>query len=342
MNLHIKPIDNNVVNCNYNAGGGKIQWIDTAKALGLILVFWGHLLYYGTLEGVNQAIYSFHMPMYFILSGIVMRGNKLSFIENLRKRFNRLLKPSMAFIILSLPVYFLFQLKSDDPISIKHIISVTFYIHGMVAYNDPIWFFICMFQVLVIADALNLYDVQRKYKMYLLIGSFFAGYLLYKVHFVYFGLDKAIVGLGFFLTGQCLKDAAEKIITSRRVVIICLLLWYLAAMFLNTKVSMYVSNYGSYWCFVLSGISGSIAFCSFAKYLSKMQFINQYSGWTVFIVMSHYFLVTFFIVIERKIIGFDGTWIFDITSFAFVLLSLYLYRPICKFVDRRFPILNGK
>lgn len=342
MNLHNKPIENNVVNHNYNAmGGGKIQWIDTAKALGLILVFWGHLLYNGTLEGVNQAIYSFHMPMYFILSGIVMRGNNLCFIENLKKRFKRLLKPSLAFIILSLPIYFLFIFKSDDPISIKHIISDIFYIHGMVAYNDPVWFFICMFQVLVIADVLKIYDVQRKYIMYLLLCSFFTGYLLYKVHFVYFGFDKAIVGLGFFLLGQFLKDVAEKIITSRRVVIISLLLWYVAAMVLNTKLSMYGSNYGSYWCFVLSGILGSIVFCSFAKYLSKMQFINQYSGWTVFIVMSHYFLVTFFIVVARKL-GLGGTWIFDVTSFAFVLLSLYMYRPICKVVDRRFPILNGK
>ena len=49
--------------------------MDTAKALGLFLVFWGHILY-GSPHMVsifNRAIYSFHMPMYFILSGYVLK-----------------------------------------------------------------------------------------------------------------------------------------------------------------------------------------------------------------------------------------------------------------------------
>lgn len=46
-----------------------LDWIDVAKGMGLVLVIWGHLLYRSTWEMVNRAIYSFHMPMYFVLSG---------------------------------------------------------------------------------------------------------------------------------------------------------------------------------------------------------------------------------------------------------------------------------
>ena len=48
----------------------RLQWVDTAKSLGLLLVIWGHLLYGGTWGRVNRAIYSFHMPLYFVLSGL--------------------------------------------------------------------------------------------------------------------------------------------------------------------------------------------------------------------------------------------------------------------------------
>lgn len=51
-------------------GALRIKWVDVAKALGLILVFWGHILDGGiTIQGdIIRVIYSFHMPMYFILS----------------------------------------------------------------------------------------------------------------------------------------------------------------------------------------------------------------------------------------------------------------------------------
>lgn len=52
-----------------NSEKGYIDWIDTAKGLGLILVIYGHLLYTGTWDVVNRAIYSFHIPMYFFYQG---------------------------------------------------------------------------------------------------------------------------------------------------------------------------------------------------------------------------------------------------------------------------------
>lgn len=49
----------------------RMEWIDVAKGLGLVLTILGHLLYSGTWSTLNKFIYSFHMPMYFILSGFV-------------------------------------------------------------------------------------------------------------------------------------------------------------------------------------------------------------------------------------------------------------------------------
>lgn len=44
----------------YNADSKRVKWIDAAKSLGIVLVFWGHILYGGSNIGgyINQLIYS--------------------------------------------------------------------------------------------------------------------------------------------------------------------------------------------------------------------------------------------------------------------------------------------
>ena len=47
--------------------GGRVEWIDIAKGIGIILVVFGHSLASGTT--LRQLIFSFHMPLFFFLTG---------------------------------------------------------------------------------------------------------------------------------------------------------------------------------------------------------------------------------------------------------------------------------
>lgn len=47
----------------------RIDWIDTAKGLCMILVIVGHTLPYGNL--MRNFIFSFHMPAFFFLTGYI-------------------------------------------------------------------------------------------------------------------------------------------------------------------------------------------------------------------------------------------------------------------------------
>ena len=61
-------------------GGGRDAWVDYAKAIGIVLVVYGHVargLYNAGIpmnvplyERVDSIVYSFHMPLFFFLSGI--------------------------------------------------------------------------------------------------------------------------------------------------------------------------------------------------------------------------------------------------------------------------------
>lgn len=63
-----------------NKNENRIDWVDISKGLGIILVIIGHCVYLGGL--IHNWIFSFHMPLFFILSGIFIRKIKLnSFIK---------------------------------------------------------------------------------------------------------------------------------------------------------------------------------------------------------------------------------------------------------------------
>lgn len=76
----------------------RIKWIDVAKGLTIILVVSGHLLqtYSNQLDFVFKLIYSFHMPVFFVLSG---------YLINTKKDFHQFCKSKSKSLLLP---YFLF------------------------------------------------------------------------------------------------------------------------------------------------------------------------------------------------------------------------------------------
>ena len=58
-----------------------IKWLDVAKGIGIISVFLGHTIFSDEMWRIW--IYSFHMPLFFFLSGITYNETKYDKIKNL-------------------------------------------------------------------------------------------------------------------------------------------------------------------------------------------------------------------------------------------------------------------
>lgn len=68
----------------------RIAWIDTARGLGLLAVFIGHL----RVPYASTWIYTFHMPLFFFLSGLLYPGcEKYTFSQFAWRRFKGLVIP---------------------------------------------------------------------------------------------------------------------------------------------------------------------------------------------------------------------------------------------------------
>ncbi len=49
--------------------GERVEWIDVAKGVGIILVVIGH----SSMKSIADEIYYFHMPLFFMLAGTVFK-----------------------------------------------------------------------------------------------------------------------------------------------------------------------------------------------------------------------------------------------------------------------------
>lgn len=323
----------------------RIKWVDAAKAVGLFLVFWGHALYGGSdvAKVINRAIYSFHMPMYFILSGYVLRPESKSFQEFVCKKCKRLLLPTLVLYILTIPMYFHPHYLDYSTASIFSILERIFYIRGQCAFNDPIWFFICMFQILLVVKLLNLSNASNMKVAVMSVICILLSYVIYEYDmkiFSLFGFNKCVLGLFFYTFGIMIRRFKYE----NNALFSCLLalpLWIIFGVYLNIKCSMYGMKLGNFWYFIISGIMGSIFFFFVVEKLKHMTGLCKYAKWTVFIVGTHYLLVTIFHVVALAL-SIKGSYFFDLASLVFVFISLYGYKYVCLFVEKRLPTLIGE
>jgi fucose 4-O-acetylase-like acetyltransferase len=75
------------------AGGGRLDWLDAAKGLGIVLVVIGHVWTSGALR---DDIYAFHMPFFFLVAGYVAKPAPMG--EFLKRQWTAMIIPYFAFL----------------------------------------------------------------------------------------------------------------------------------------------------------------------------------------------------------------------------------------------------
>ncbi len=81
----------------------RIEYIDIAKGIGILLVVMGHNDFALVSPFFYKFIYAFHMPLFFFVSGMFFKSD-VPFLKLLRRRFDSLLKP---YIVITLLIFFM-------------------------------------------------------------------------------------------------------------------------------------------------------------------------------------------------------------------------------------------
>ena len=248
----------------------RFAYIDIAKGLGILMVVWGHIASHWT----SAFVYTFHMPLFFFISGMLFNRNKYPmFGDFLKARAKRLLVPYLLYSVVTWAVWAVFSyLKGMPVVDILAPLTQTVLAKGsgqFFVYNSPLWFIPCLLAVEIMyffssrfCDWLNMLICIILMLISVLFEHRFGnGYLL----LLPWNFDAALMALPLYAFGNLLVkhfslSGIYQFVEKHRVaslagVVACAAFIYVS-LDIFPNISMGYSYYGNEWIFHLRALIG--------------------------------------------------------------------------------------
>jgi acyltransferase len=278
----------------------RVLWVDYAKVIGIYLVVLGH----GREMVITNFIYSFHMPLFFMLSGYLFTDNKYpNYRYFLKKKTQQLLLPYFAFNVITFILWLVF---SKDPANkgFGNIVSYRpvagmFYGNGIDDYlihAQSLWFIVCLFTIENIYYAFFINKPLVK-KLVLIVIFAILGYVDYALQLprLPWGLNIAISLVTFYAFGNALKPRINRFMQQKPLIIltcmaVCGAVLYTVSVY-NGRVDVNQRMYGNnYLLYFVGGIAGSFMLLALAKVASAA---FGHRNWLTFIARNTIPIIAF-------------------------------------------------
>lgn len=266
----------------------RVHWIDIARGIGIIFIIYAHML--GSRD-LRYLFYSFHIPLFFFLSGVVYNHKKYSnFFTFFKKSAKGLLLPYFIFAFISY-ILWLTQLKTSGLFSqenIRQFLSI-FYgnsNNGLMAFNNILWFLPTLFVTRLLFAFINRIFAKAKVLIFVLILFSVFGYLfsIFAANIKFpFGAETAISAVVFYAAGFLWNQSEKaKLLLSKYkyflFVSLLIIGTYISTIEFNhygQQIDMRLSHLNNYFSFYLAAFSGIFAWISFSIILGKNSLLEK-------------------------------------------------------------------
>lgn len=205
----------------------RVDWIDVAKFWGMFLIYLGH---FGPAAGSAYAwAFSFHVPLFFFLSGCLENYNRRGPLQNLGHKALTTLLPFYLFGLLSL-FYEAISSNTAAPLESGLRILLQGGVRNSIAYGAGLWFLSCLF-VIQIAFSLIKRIPYKPVALLLCLAAYLAAELLIDPRPIaaphgYYNVDSACYYLIFYglgwLTFPFINRLLNETHAAARVLKVCL------------------------------------------------------------------------------------------------------------------------
>lgn len=311
-------------------GKNRIEWLDTARGIGIIFVVLGHIGF----GRFNQWIYSFHLPLFVFISGMLFNPNT-SALNLIKKRIKTLLIPYFCFglIILLEEMITFSKINSDFIISfIKDLL-----IQKRFRF---VWFLTFLFVIELFYLALHK-AIKNKIVFGIVVFAFsivvFEYNLLFKKAFIW-NADASAFMLPIFYLGTLASNIIDKIeIILKKykwLLIICGLVISLISVFLfNNTLELFDMNFGIPIINFISALSGIVFVLTISCLIHNP--VLKYVGENSLSYYLTHMCISF--PISNKIMSMIGVSLNANSSFlytnAYKLFFLVLVISLCTATD---------
>ncbi|WP_295578966.1 acyltransferase family protein [uncultured Oscillibacter sp.] len=319
----------------------RIEYIDIARGLAILLVVIGHNLENSMLG--FKVIYSFHVPAFFFLSGIVFRPEKYkSGIEIIKDKAKRLLHPYFLFGFITMMVYCTFRESSIN--ALKCLLFANRYQMMEVPFNVPMWFIPCLFLVLIEFYWIQKY-IPQKLSFVIFLGCSLLGYRTITQPILPWTLDSSLYYLLFFSLGHFSKKYID--LCKHKYCILLSFIVFLSQFILYTNVQ--IPYLLKYLIETVCAMSGTVLLVAFSQYILFSKIFAailkrplEYLGNNSLLILILHTPIRDWIV-GILIWGISGQFYcgYGIRSIN-VILSLLICIPFIEAINKFFPSMLGK
>ncbi len=359
---------NNEIQSNRN------YWIDNAKAIGIIAVFYGHIvenifLHYNPISHIQlKLIYSFHIPLFFVLSGYFSHVPDSNFRKYLTIKFVKRIIPVISFNLLIVPIYLLDMIIKNKINILALLLPLLQLLGGYPILNFVTWFLVCLFTVEIIQYFIAPICYSHKYKMIIGVITFYMiGWIIpWKREIISsytqignsWFLYQAIMAYSFYLFGKILSETnlfSERVYKNYGILLFILsTAIFLVTFNINNDLLQVIPQkivlisaavYGDILLFPLSAISGSISIIFLSKMIGRRS-ILRYIGENTLVLMGLNGL--FFHFINRMVIDqfrlfiIGGQLSVFIFCGIFSVVSILICFPLIYLLNKYLPLISGK
>ncbi|THB73094.1 MAG: hypothetical protein D6B28_04355 [Gammaproteobacteria bacterium] len=331
----------------------RIEWIDNAKVLGIFFVVLGHS---GCSKWMVDYIYSFHMPLFFFLSGVIFKNLNLTTISYLKKLSASLLVPYLFFSLVSYLFWVFIGRKfgADAGLDIsifKPIIGIFYSVgkDGWMIHNTPLWFLTCLF---VTSTAYFLIDKYVNGDIKVLVVVFIImiiGLFWKKMNIPRFpwGINVMPFSLIFFALGYFFQKYRHYLKCSKMFctfIMVIVLAISVSSHYYNGRVDLNSLIFNNYLVFLISALSGIATYsmaASLIPYSRMMQFIGM-NTLTIFALHGIGFsmvkgFMVFILGLDLALLNGD-LWLNVLVSISVILFL----SPVAFMLNRFMPAAVGR
>ena len=263
----------------------RLDYIDVCKALGMVLIMWGHIVEYGM---SHNFVYAFHIPLFFTLSGMVFSKDRYPNLKVfLSKKTKSLLIPYAIFSLITWSIWAIWELLKGAPLNtIWYSLFETVIAQGsggFLVHNVPLWFVTCLFVVELmyyliskLPDLANIAICATA----MVLGVWMQQTTLFDFKLSPWNIEVALAAIIFFSLGNIfikrisnsryIEFVSTHKIASAILIVTGFIITYIIALY-NGKVSMGSCRLNNPFLFYPGAICGTISLVTLCVLISKIK-----------------------------------------------------------------------
>lgn len=280
----------------------RIYWIDALKAMAIILVVIGHTPGIQGYNNLVKYIYSFHIPLFFLISGVLFGYESVgkTLLLFLQKQARTLLVPYFVGGLLTYIPWLLIARHFGSYPDLNPAKPLLGMLYGTgsgtwLIHNGALWFLPCLFVTRVIFFAIMKCVPRSTLPLVLAVLMAFGFICVRLVPFsLPWGLDLSLVAVGFFGSGFLLKDRLQSFQQPPSIYLcgaLCILaIIHITLVRSNTRISFTERAFGDVILFLCEAYVGIAFWFLIAKLIPVSSIISLIGQNTMMIFILHTFV----------------------------------------------------